>query len=329
MQINQRLPGAVTVCPTLCCCLVWCDFNVLCLTLSPHPSLTFPLLLQDDGCGFANHELSLCPWSTGRPPSQLHLLCSPRSSLVFSSSLVVSVLFPLSVFSSHHLLSPPVWWWISLHQFLLSEGLSGACDARGPRGRRPSQTFPTRCSLNSSWETNEDEFGAWMCFCAEGVLGFSQSVCSSVTPRLLKLLFVCFLFGLSFKSIRNRFIRFRNMWCWLRNIPRTGVKVQPPYFRRFDINQFFTSGSAWAKYLSKQTKPKETCFIHILENSTLFLLHLQTATCILHLTSKALTVYTTNMTVTNYQLKYKRVDLFNQASNVLSPNNSVLFFKEV
>lgn len=37
---------------------------------------------------------------------------------------------------------------------------AGACDARGPRGWwGRSQTLPTRCSLNSSWETNEDGFG--------------------------------------------------------------------------------------------------------------------------------------------------------------------------
>lgn len=53
---------------------------------------------------------------------------------------------------------------------------SQACDAKGPRGQQPSQTFPTRCSLNSSWETNEDEFGVWMQLITKGVLGFSQNV---------------------------------------------------------------------------------------------------------------------------------------------------------
>lgn len=66
--------------------------------------------------------------------SQLHLL-------FFSFLLSPSTFsFPFSVAPSSSPLAS-VWWWMSLHQLLLSVG-SGACDARGPRGRRAKPNLP-------------------------------------------------------------------------------------------------------------------------------------------------------------------------------------------
>lgn len=149
----------------------------------PNSSLTLSPL-QDDGCGFANHELSTVPHPLGDPVSAPCALF-PVVLPCFLLPLCVSDLFPLSV-SPSHLLSPLFDDWCRFISFCYPRG-SRACDARGPRGQRPSQTFRTSCSLNSSWETNEDEFGAWMWFSTKGVLGFSQSVCSSVILRLLRL----------------------------------------------------------------------------------------------------------------------------------------------
>lgn len=113
----------------------------------------------------------------------------------------VSDLFPLSV-SPAHLLLPVFDDWCRFISFCYPRG-SWASDARGPRGQQPSQTFRTSCSLNSSWETNEDEFGAWMWFSTKGVLGFSQSVCSSVILRLLRL-FLLFGFCSVHHVIKNK-----------------------------------------------------------------------------------------------------------------------------
>lgn len=137
--------------------------------------------MMDVALQIMSSPLSLIHWET---LSQLHVHCSLSFSLVFSF-LSASDLFPLSV-SPSHLLSPLFDDWCRFISFCYPRG-SRACDARGPKGQRPSQTFRTSCSLNSSWETNEDEFGAWMRFSTKGVLGFSQSVCSSVILRLLRL----------------------------------------------------------------------------------------------------------------------------------------------
>lgn len=102
---------------------------------------------QDDGCGFTNHQL---PSLRSLPD----VLPSP-SPLSHDGCLFI-------VFCSQ---------------------VSG--DAKGPRGQQPSQTFPMRCSLNSSGETNEDEYGGWVCRGAEGMLGLTTECLFTCTDCFL------------------------------------------------------------------------------------------------------------------------------------------------
>ena len=154
-----------------------------CFSFSSSPSLSLCSLMMN--VALLIMSLSPVPNVLGDPlsaPSALFPVVLPR----FLLPLPVSVLSPLSVSPSPTPLAS-VWWWMSLHQLLLSEGLWGLWCQRTQRTAGQAKPFPTRCSLNSSWETNEDEFGGRMCFCTEGVLSFFQSVYSSVTPRELKL----------------------------------------------------------------------------------------------------------------------------------------------
>eukprot|EP00064_Thunnus_orientalis_P005980 superscaffoldBa00000603_g5994 len=82
--------------------------------------------------------VSVIRWDT---LSQLHLLCSLWFSLVFSF-LPLSLFCFLCLSLRHHFLLPP---FDDGCRFIIFCNLRGsrACDARGPRGQRPSQTFPT------------------------------------------------------------------------------------------------------------------------------------------------------------------------------------------
>lgn len=198
--IHQRLPGAVlhVIVSAMCSLFPVIKSNlfqgIFLLSLSTlgvcpavSPSLLHLLSLRSLMMNVALLIMSLSPVPhlLGDPlsaPSALFPVVLPR----FLLPLPVSVLFPLSVSPSPTPLAS-VWWWMSLHQLLLSEGLWGLWCQRTQRTAGQAKPFPTRCSLNSSWETNEDEFGGRMCFCTKGVPSFSQSVCSSVTPREPKL----------------------------------------------------------------------------------------------------------------------------------------------
>lgn len=81
--------------------------------------------LQDDGCGFANHEMS--PPSTGGP--SLNSICRRSSSFFSFRSLSGFLRLPRRLFS--------LWWRASLRRPFLPEGLSWC---RRPAGRwKPSQ----------------------------------------------------------------------------------------------------------------------------------------------------------------------------------------------
>lgn len=104
--------------------------------------------------------------------SGLHLHCSPSLWLIFGPSLCFSGSF------LQHLLLPQFddgWRFIGYLR-----GSGGLLLPVGPEDGGRSQTFLMRCSLNLSWETNEDEYGGWMYVCIKGVLGL---ICSSVTPK--------------------------------------------------------------------------------------------------------------------------------------------------
>lgn len=102
--------------------------------------------------------------------SGLPLHCSPSPWMIFGSSLCFSGSFL-------HLLPRFDDGWCFIGYL---RGSGGLLLPVGPEDAGRSQTFLMRRSLNSSWETNEDEFGGWMYVCIKGVLGL---ICSSVTPK--------------------------------------------------------------------------------------------------------------------------------------------------
>lgn len=90
-----------------CCLSIFFSFSLFCM-------MTVVALL------IISSPPSLIRWEA---LSQLHLLCSLPSSLVYSF-LSLSCWFPLSVYPLPSPLSS-IWWWMSLHQLLLSKGLWG------------------------------------------------------------------------------------------------------------------------------------------------------------------------------------------------------------
>lgn len=144
--VHQWLPGAVSHVIFSEMCLLFSVF-FFCFAFSQHfvclsccISIFLPLLspLHDDGCSFANHELSPVPHPLGDPLSTPSALFPV---VVTYFLLPLSILFPLFVPPSPSPLAS-IWWWMSLHQLLVSEGLSGLWCQRTQRTvgqAKPSQ----------------------------------------------------------------------------------------------------------------------------------------------------------------------------------------------
>lgn len=154
-------PWTSAMCCVLCLLLsgiIWFRsmlFFPICVTVPPSSFL--PCSARWWMWHYYHEPLISCPLIRWETSSQNYLLCSPLFSFIFSF-LSLRLLCFLFMPLLHHLLTPPVMD-VASAASAITVG-SRACDARGPRGQQPSQNFPTRCSLNSSWETNEDEFGA-------------------------------------------------------------------------------------------------------------------------------------------------------------------------
>lgn len=130
--------------------------------------------------------LSLVRWVT---VSQHHLLCSLLLSFVFSF-LSVSVLFPLYALPSPSPHTPSVM--DAASSVSAITGALGPVMPEDPEDSGQAKLFPTRCSLNSSWETNEDEFGGWMCFCTKGMPGFPSKCLFICHPQSSEAVPFCF-----------------------------------------------------------------------------------------------------------------------------------------
>lgn len=137
--------------------------------------------------------------------SGLHLHCSLSLWLIFGSSLRFSGSFlQLLLF----LRFDDGWCFIGYLR-----GSGGLLLLAGPEDRGRSQTFLMRRSLNSSRETNEDEFGGWMYVCIKGVLGL---ICSSVTPKWSCIVFfamsLVFLFSFQIHSNKATNCQYQTVW---------------------------------------------------------------------------------------------------------------------
>lgn len=175
--VEQMCSSTCTSGAVLKCVYCFLPFpSLLCVSLLLFIPFFRSLLspLHDAGCGFANQELSPIPYPLGDPLSTPSALF-PVVIAWFLLARPVSVPFPL--FSASFTISSCFYLMMDV-----ASSASGFWGARvlvmpeDPEDSGPSQTFPARCSLNSSWETNEDEFGGWMCFCIRGVPASSHRV---------------------------------------------------------------------------------------------------------------------------------------------------------